>query len=107
MMFVRSLLALTGVILQPVFGAECDGPAELKRAIQGTPSAAAHGALGAWFAQNQRPGCAVLEFKKAAELEPNSFESRYNLGLALIQTGERRGATAEFRKAVALKPDSV
>ena len=67
----------------------CKGPQELERAIANQPSAGAYNALGAHFAQRNEYGCAIPAFDKALQLDPKSWETRYNLGLALLQKGDR------------------
>src|SRR5262245_54164708 len=85
----------------------CKGPLELERAVGSRPSAGAYNALGAYFAQRNQFTCAIPAFESALRLEPNSVETRYNLGLALMQKGDRKQAATELRKVVLEKPDLV
>jgi len=49
----------------------------------------------------------VQQCRKTLEMEPNSFLSRYALGLSYEQQGLNKEAIAEFQKAQALSPDDV
>ena len=88
-------------------GAQCDGPADIERAIRNSPSANAYNALGAYFAEHKQFACATPAFEKALQLEPNSWETHFNFGLALMENHDPGRAATEFRASVKLKPDSV
>jgi len=47
---------------------------------------------------------AVIEFRHAVEIAPNSIEAHIYLGLGLLQTNDRAGGVAELRAAKALSP---
>jgi len=83
----------------------CRGPAELERAVTSHPSAAAYDALGAYFGQHVQFSCAFAAFESALHLEPNSWEAHYNLGLALLGSGDAERAAREFRAAAHLRPE--
>ena len=63
----------------------CQGPAELEQAIKSHPSAGAYDAMGAYFGRQQKLSCAISAFESALRLEPNSWEARFNLSLALLE----------------------
>jgi len=84
---------------------QCDGPADLVRTIKAAPSPGAFNALGAQFAQQREFSCAIRAFESALRLDSNSFETRYNLGLALLENGEYRRAATELRIVVRQKAD--
>jgi tetratricopeptide (TPR) repeat protein len=65
--------------------ANCKGPAELERVLATQPSAGAYDALGAYFGQRQELACAIAAFEAAVHQDPNSWEARFNLSLALLQ----------------------
>src|SRR5262249_27966876 len=48
---------------------------------------------------------AVTALREAIRLRPNFTEAHYNLGHALSDSGDIRGAAAAFREAIRLKPD--
>jgi tetratricopeptide (TPR) repeat protein len=50
---------------------------------------------------------AIEVLNKALNYEPNLFISRYNLGLALLSSGQPASALAEFEKAQQLNPDDI
>jgi tetratricopeptide (TPR) repeat protein len=50
---------------------------------------------------------AIAELKKAAELEPKSFESHLNLGVVYTKKGDYKEATREFLKAGKLNPNET
>jgi len=63
--------------------AACKAPAELGKVIASQPSAGVYGALGAYFSQRQQLSCAIAAFEAAVRQDPNSWEARFNLSLAL------------------------
>src|SRR6266496_745207 len=83
----------------------CDGPAELENVLATHPSAGAYDALGAYLGQRQQLSCAIAAFEAAARQDPNSWEARFNLALALLQKHEAARAARELRVAVRIKPD--
>src|SRR5689334_21686442 len=95
-------LAFIGICLTlaSLANAQCIGPSDLEHAIQAAPSANAYNALGAWFAQRRQFACAVPAFDKALQLNPNSWETHFNLGLALMENNDQQRAASEFRLAV-------
>src|SRR5580700_3974799 len=47
---------------------------------------------------------AILEFRTAIQVMPKDAEAYYQLGLALLQSGDLRGAVGAFQKATELNP---
>jgi tetratricopeptide (TPR) repeat protein len=86
--------------------ATCKGPADLERALATHPSAGAYDALGAYFGQHQELSCAIAAFESAVHQDPNSWEARFNLALALLQKHEPAKAATELKIAVRLKPEN-
>src|SRR5438876_166895 len=93
----------TGLFAQ--MPAACKGPAELEKVLATHPSAGAYDALGAYFGQRQQLSCAIAAFEAAVRQDPNSWEARFNLALALLQKHEAARAARELRVAVRIKPD--
>src|SRR2546421_12434849 len=85
--------------------AACKGPTELERVLATHPSAGAYDALGAYFGQRQQLSCAIAAFEAAVRQDPNSWEARFNLALALLQKHEAARAARELRVAVRINPD--
>ncbi len=83
----------------------CNGPPELEHQTLGKAPAGAYNALGAWFAKRQLNSCAISSFESALRADANSWEARYNLGLALVQSGQLQRAADELNKLVKQKPD--
>jgi putative PEP-CTERM system TPR-repeat lipoprotein len=100
------LVVLSAVALAQV-PSDCKGPVELERVLATHPSADAYDAMGAYFGQRQQLGCAIAAFEAAVHQDPNSWEARFNLSLALLQKHEPANAARELRVAVRLKPDNV
>lgn len=50
---------------------------------------------------------AAAEFRKAVAAKPDSFTARVNLGAALTQAGDRKGAVEQFEEAIRLDPEKV
>jgi tetratricopeptide (TPR) repeat protein len=103
-----SIIAVIGVCASQTLAqvpSTCRAPAELEKAIQNGPSAGVYDALGAYFGQKQQLSCAVDAFQKAVRLEPNSWEARFNLGLAYIQSQQPAKALRELNVAISIRPD--
>ena len=106
---VTSLVAVSLLSVSPARSetkqAGCKGPPELERVIATRPSAAAYDALGSYFGQNKQFGCALDSFHAAVHLQPKSWEARYDLALALLQSGQPAASLRELQTASMLKPD--
>src|SRR5215510_5009531 len=83
---------------------QCKGPADLEKAIATAPSADAYNALGAYFAKRGEMPCALIAFEKALHLNPRSWETRYNLALSLMQSGDWERASRELKQLVRERP---
>src|SRR5437660_5155325 len=83
----------------------CKGPAELEKLIATQPSAGVYDALGAYFGQRQQLSCALAACEGAVHQDPNSWEARFNLSLALLQKHDPARAAWELRVATRIKPD--
>src|SRR5881275_3078642 len=84
--------------------AGCKGPPELEKVISTQPSAGVYDALGAYFGQRQQLSCAIAAFEAAVHRDPNSWEARFNLSLALLQKHEPARAARELKVAVRIQP---
>jgi tetratricopeptide (TPR) repeat protein len=108
LLFVCLLVAVIAGTTQAVMWAErpesCIGPPVLERAIESEPSVSAYDSLGQYFAQHNQVGCAVFIFEKALQVEPTSWESQYNLGIALLNSGHDVEAISHLREALQRKP---
>src|SRR2546426_1863005 len=93
----------TGLFAQ--MPAACKGPTELERVLATHPSAGAYDALGAFFGERQQLSCAIAAFEAAVHHDPNFWEARFNLSLALLQRHDAARAARELRVAVRIKPD--
>src|SRR5271155_249909 len=94
-----SIFLVALIFAQSGFAAECIRPPDLDSEIRAKPSADAYNALGAWFAEHRQPACAVSAFTEAARLDPASFPSHFNLGLALLQFNDPGRAVSALRVA--------
>ncbi|MCY4536287.1 MAG: hypothetical protein OXB91_13055, partial [Bryobacterales bacterium] len=83
----RALLVIATVTAAQAQTKPCEGPSELASAAA-RGDAEAQAALGYWFAENGRTECAVTAFNASVLLDPSSVAARYNLGVALIDSGE-------------------
>ena len=102
----RAMLAFAPVALSAQSASHCQGPAALETTIAEHPSAAAYDALGAHFASQSRFSCAISAFKSAIRLEPDSWQGHYNLGIALLTSGDTKQAADELKTAAKLNPGS-
>src|SRR5260370_16594737 len=99
---------LVHVVIAGLFAqmpAACKGPAELEKVLATHPSAGAYDALGAYFGQRQRLLCAIAAFEAAVRQDPNSWEARFNLALALLQKNEPPKPPRELKLPVPINPN--
>ncbi len=61
--------------------------------------------LGMLYQKQKRFGDAVVEFKKALEIEPSSIAHK-NLGIAFTKLGKNRKAVKEFEAVIEMNPNS-
>src|SRR5580698_325048 len=85
----------------------CKGPSDLEQTVASNPSAAAFNALGAYFAGARQFTCAISAFESAIRLAPTMWEGPYNLGLALLSSGDSRRAAQELETASNLRPSDA
>lgn len=71
------------------------------------PTAGAYDTLGALYAEHGHGSCAIESFRSALRLDPRSWQSRYNLSVALFHQGKLREAEAQLRKAIQQDPKSA
>lgn len=79
--------------------------AELLTTLAASPSVAGYNSLGLRFTDRQEFRCAIPAFEAALRLDPESWETRYNLGLALVHAGQQKRAQSELGRVVQQKPD--
>ncbi len=78
---------------------------KLRKAAADNPSdPAPHNALGVLLLDAGRPEDAIVEFRTALGLEPNSAPAHANLGRALTSQGDWDRALTEFLRAIAIQP---
>jgi len=69
------------------------------------PSVERFSAVGMQFAKQQQYACGIPAFEAALRLDPRVWEARYNLAVALAQTGDSKRAASELRTVLQQKPD--
>ena len=79
---------------------------EMLEALARNPSANMYNTLGTLFAQDKVTDCAIDAFEMALRLDPDAWEARYNLGLALISHQDYERAVEELQLAVKANPGS-
>lgn len=102
-------LAVLGVIPLTATAQEassCRGPSHLEQMVASHPSPGAYEQLGTWYATQRQLSCAVTAFESAIRLDPNSWQSHYDLGIALLSSGNSKRATHELQTASGLHPGS-
>src|SRR5580658_5076761 len=107
---LRPLAAVTFYVLPITLAAQsvpCSGPSNLQQTVVSNPSAAAFNALGTYFAGVRQYSCAIPAFESAIRLAPGMWEGLYNLGLALLSSGDSRRAAQELETASRLKPSEA
>src|ERR1700722_16593809 len=107
---LRRIAVVTFCVLPITLAAQsvsCKGPSDLEQTIALNPSATAYNALGTYFAGLQQYPCAISAFESAIRLAPDAWEGPYNLGLALLSTGDSRRAAQQLEAASRLKPSDA
>jgi tetratricopeptide (TPR) repeat protein len=104
-LLLASLAALAGACTTT---APAPGTAEaVDRAVSNSELAATHNDRGnALFNQGEFAG-AMVEYREAIRLDPNSAVAHSNLGRAMVNQGELEQALAEFREASRLEPTNA
>ena len=102
---LRLSAVLAGVLaaVLPVGAQPCEAPQNLAQALESGREGAFE-ALGYWFAQRGQPECAVSALTEAVKQTPTSLQSRYNLGVALVEIREFDKAIEHFEAARAMDP---
>jgi tetratricopeptide (TPR) repeat protein len=102
------VLLLAALVFPLVVAAQqlsaCEVPKELKQAINSEPSVAAYDSLGVYFGKRREKACAIAMFRQALLLDQASWESHYDLGLALLDQGDTESALRELQRAGSLHP---
>ena len=68
-------------------------------------SAAAHANLFLALAQTRQTAKAIAHGRAAVALDPNSFDTRYNVGLFLVMQAQYSEGLSQLRAAQKLRPD--
>jgi tetratricopeptide (TPR) repeat protein len=63
--------------------------------------------VGTWYAQRKDLRCASIAYNKALQLNPQAWETFYDLGVVEVAQKKPASAILHLRRAVDLKPDSV
>src|SRR5580658_7487295 len=106
-LFVLLVFGLFSPALSAQSHSGCTGPDDLEHAVASHPSASDWNALGAWFGSQGQLTCAVSAFESALHLAPGSWESHYDLALALLNQGNTARAAQELRTALRLRPGTL
>jgi len=85
----------------------CRGPQGLEAKVRLDPSARTWGALGGWFGEHHDFACAAESFRSALQLDPNSANMHYFLGLTLYSSGRVDEAVRELRQSTILDPNNL
>ena len=65
----------------------------------------AHKGLGDVFSQHGNLDAAIVQYRKALEIQPNNADYRVNLGSALSKMGQINQAIEQYRKALEINPN--
>lgn len=96
------ILFVTTVVLAQSRSTTCQPPPDLEQELVARPSAAAYGALGAYFGDQKNFACAIPAFRASLQLEPNSWKAHYYLALVLLASGDPQQAANELRVSLQL-----
>jgi tetratricopeptide (TPR) repeat protein len=108
----RSLFSLAMLCAFPLAGharepSTCAGPARLDQSTAAHPSPGSYQELGNWFLTRRQFSCAISAFESALRLDPGLWQSHYDLGVALLSSGNPRQAVLELQAASGLKAGSA
>jgi tetratricopeptide (TPR) repeat protein len=84
-----------------------DKTTEVLETIHNHPTAGAFNMLGVLYAQEDQVSCAISAFQASLRVQDPNWEAHYNLGVALLRTGDRTRATQELSTAIQQRPDSL
>lgn len=70
------------------------------------PAVDSYGVLGDAFAEQSQFNCAAAAYELALTYNPNAWQTRYALGIALLQAGNSERAARELQTVVAQQPDA-
>lgn len=82
------------------------GLSENIQSLASNPTVDKYNRMGALFAQAKEIDCAIATYDAALLLDPGSWDSRYNLGSALISHQDYERAAKELQVAVKERPNS-
>lgn len=85
--------------------APCTGPQDLQAKLSAHPDTESYVQLGTWFGDRNQFPCAVEAYRAALQLEPNSAELSYLLGLGLYYSGNPQEAVTALQRSIQLLPD--
>jgi len=85
--------------------AEAEG--HYRKALPGRPTAEAHNGLGYVLARQNRTDDAVVEFRKALDVDPKYTPACNNLAEALAKQGKLEEAESYYRRSLAEKPSAA
>ncbi len=80
-------------------------PASLASELAPHPTAAAYNALAGYFGERNEFSCAISAFRSSLSLEPNSPQTHYYLGIALLAQGNAQEAVLELHRSLKLQPN--
>lgn len=103
----QQLLVFILFVLSPAWAVRCIAPADLQHTITTRPTADAYSALGFWFAERSQFSCAVDAFKTAVRKNGAPFETCFNLGGAVVESGDYKGASEHLHAATQLRPNDT
>jgi tetratricopeptide (TPR) repeat protein len=103
--FTVAFLCWTGAAYAQQPATKCAPPQALSEQLASHPTAAAYDALGRYYGDQRKFGCAASAFRSSLKLDPNSAQTHYYLALALLAEGDAQDAILEFRRSVTLQPN--
>jgi tetratricopeptide (TPR) repeat protein len=98
------VLPLAGFAPAPCFAAACSASAALDAKLQAHPSADNYTERGIWFDDHRQFGCAVEDFRKAFQWNPDSARLAYLLGHSLYSSGNISEAIGALQESLRLDP---
>ncbi len=112
----RSLAPLSRAVMLLFASVACMGRGVLRaQDVSGCPggsgpgpgaqsSVAAYDERGVYFAEHGQIPCAIANFEEALKMDPASWETHYDLGLALLSSARNKEAVAHLEEALRATP---
>lgn len=96
-----------GFGVSPWAFAVCTPPQILQFQLHYHPDASTYAELGKWYGERDQYDCAAEAFGKSLQMQPDSADVSYMLGLSIYSGGNAREALVPLQKSIQLAPNML